>query len=72
MRFFVYTKAGSSQEKIEEIDENHFIVWTRMPAKEDKANNAVIKILANHLKVSPSQLKLTEGRHYKEKTFELN
>ena len=72
MKFFVYTKASAKQEAIKEIDESHFIIWTREPAKEDKANNAVEKILAKHLKISPSLLRLIKGRHFKEKVFELN
>ncbi len=71
MKFFVYTKAGAKQEKVIQIDENHFIIWTKEPAKEEKANKDVEKILAKHLKIPSSLLRLIKGRHFREKTFEI-
>ena len=71
MKFFVHVKAGSKLEKIEQIDGNHFLIWTKEPAKEDKANKSASKMLAKFLGVPPSVLVLKKGRHFQEKVFEI-
>lgn len=71
MKFFARVKAGAKQEKIEQLDEYHFLIWTKNPAKEDKANKSAAKMLADFLGVPPSCLVLKQGRHFQEKVFEL-
>ncbi len=71
MKFFVRVKAGAKSEKIEQIDEYHFLIWTKEPAKEDKANKSAAKMLADFLGIPPSSLALRQGRHFQEKVFEL-
>ena len=71
MKFFVHVKPGSKVDKVEEINENHFLIWTKEPAKEDKANESVLKMLAKFLGVPPSVLVLKKGRHFQEKIFEI-
>lgn len=71
VKISVWVKAGASQEKIEQIDDSHFLVWTKEPAKEDKANKRVQDMLAEFLGVPPSLLVLKKGRHFQEKLFEL-
>lgn len=70
-KFFVCVKAGAKSEKIEQIDEYRFLVWTKEPAKEDRANKSVIKLLAKFLRVLPSQVILKKGRHFQEKVFKI-
>jgi len=71
MELFVRVKASAKQEKIEQIDQYHFLVWTKEPAKEDKANKSAAKLLAEFLGVPPSVLVLKRGRHFQEKVFEI-
>ena len=71
MKVFVRVKSGARLEKIEQIDQYHFFVWTKEPAKEEKANKSATKILAKFLGVSPSRVVLKKGRHFQEKTFEI-
>ncbi|MBU1179018.1 DUF167 domain-containing protein [Patescibacteria group bacterium] len=70
-KIFVFVKTGAKTDKIEQVDENHFIIQTKEPAKEDKANKAVAKILAEFLGLPPSQISLIKGGHFKEKVFEI-
>jgi len=71
MKIFVTVKTNSKEEKLERQDANHFLVWTREPAKEDKANNKTIKILSKFFDIAPSRISLLTGRHFKQKTFEI-
>ena len=49
MRITVDVKPGSSRELVEELSENHFLVYLKEPAKKGKANKALVKILKKHL-----------------------
>jgi len=68
----IKVKTNSKTEKIEKIDANSFIIWTKEPAKENKANKAVIKMLSKFLKIHPSQIILLRGKHFKEKIFSID
>lgn len=57
--------------KVETIGEYSFKVKTTAPAQENKANLAVIKLLAKHLKIRKSQIFLVAGEKSKEKIFQV-
>ena len=42
-------KPGSSRELVEELAENHYLVYLKEPARKGKANKALIKVLKKHL-----------------------
>ena len=71
MKIFVTVKTNSKKDRIERTDENRFSVWTKEPAKEDKANNKTIKMLSKFFDIAPSRILLLTGRHFKQKTFEI-
>lgn len=71
MKLFVTVKAGVRQEKIEVIDESHLKVWVKAPAQDGKANEAVLKVLAEHFSVPRSRLLLVRGPTNKNKVIEL-
>jgi len=71
MKILVKVKANSKTEKIQKIDEKNFIVSVKAPAKEDKANQAVIKALANYLGVSRSQITILSGQTFKNKVIDI-
>jgi uncharacterized protein (TIGR00251 family) len=48
MRIIVDVKAGSREEKVEEIGEGLYIVWVKAPRRKGKANAAVLKLLKDH------------------------
>ncbi|MCW4048174.1 MAG: DUF167 domain-containing protein [Candidatus Bathyarchaeota archaeon] len=54
MRITVDVKPGSNHEKIEEIGENHLLVYVKAPARKGKANTVLIKILRKHFGVPVS------------------
>ena len=61
MRITVTVKPGSKKGLLaEEIDGNYF-VYVPERAVDGKANDALIKILADHLKLKPKNLTLESG-----------
>jgi uncharacterized protein (TIGR00251 family) len=59
--------------KIEELsqEENSFIVKVKEPPKEGKANQAVIKLLAEHFGIPQSQIKILSGFRSRNKVVEV-
>ena len=67
---FVKAKPRSKEERVEKIDDMHFIVSVKEPPVQGKANGAIAKALAEHFGVSASSIRLVSGFSSKEKTFE--
>lgn len=71
MKILVKVKANSKTEKIEKADEKNFNVSVKAPAKEGKANLAVVKSLAKYFAVSQSRIKILSGQKSKNKIIEV-
>ena len=71
MRIFVKAKPSASSERVEKIDETHYIVVVTEPPVQGRANSAIQKALANYLNVTPSQVRLVSGFSSRNKTFEI-
>lgn len=71
MKIFIKAKPNAKQEKVEKIDETHFIVSVKEPPKQGRANEAIIKALAEYFDFSRSQICLVRGFTSKEKVFEI-
>ncbi len=70
MKISVTVKAGA---KVEEISESggELTLKVKEPAKEGKANKAVIKLLAAYYKVPQSAIRIISGASSKHKIIEL-
>jgi len=55
--------------KKEEVD--FYKVWVKEPAVDGRANEAVIKALAEHLKIPKAFIKLKSGQTSRQKVFEV-
>ena len=71
MKIFVKAKQLAKEERVEKIDETHFIVAVQEPPKDGKANRAIQKALAEHFGVAPSDVRLVSGFAAREKLFEI-
>ncbi len=71
MKISVKVKPNNKQEKIKKISQDEFLTWIKSPAKEGKANKAVIKVLADYFSVSKSNIVLIKGEKSKNKIFEI-
>lgn len=48
-------------EKVEKIDDNHFVVFVKERPEKGKANKAVIKILSDYFKVRQADVEISAG-----------
>ena len=68
----VRIKPGSRRGPLVEVgDDGELTIYVREPAVEGKANDAVTKLLAAHLDVPRSRLKLVSGATSRVKRFRL-
>ncbi len=67
----VKVKPSAREDKIEALSNTSYKVWVTAKAEKGKANQAVIKLLAKHLKVKKSQLRFVAGLKSREKVIEL-
>ncbi|KKT40937.1 MAG: hypothetical protein UW30_C0015G0008 [Candidatus Giovannonibacteria bacterium GW2011_GWA2_44_13b] len=72
MKVSVLIKPGSKQEKIEKNPLGGYFIWVREPAKEGRANEAAIELLAKHFDVPKSSVNLVSGFSSKKKIFEIS
>ena len=66
MRIIVDVKPKSKKELVDQVSEDHFLVYTHAPASKGKANVAVIKLLKKHF---DKQVSLISGHTSSRKLF---
>jgi len=72
MKIFVKAKTRAKEERIIlQTNETHFVVFVKELPIKGKANEAIIKVLAEYFKVSKSAIKLVSGFSSKNKIFEV-
>ena len=71
MRISVKVKTGAKIEKVEKLAGNNFRIWVKAPAKEGKANEAVLKVLAEYFDVASSSIKIVSGLTSRDKIFDI-
>ena len=71
MKINVKVKPSSKTEEISREGDS-FIVKVKKPPKEGKANQAVIKLLAEHFGVSQSQVRILSGFRSTNKIIEVS
>ncbi len=72
MKILVQVKPGAKGKKIERVDKTHFKISVKEPAKEGRANSAVVKAVADYFGVSISRVTVVSGLTSREKALELN
>ena len=71
MKISVKAKTGAKVEKVQKIDESHFIVAVKTAPIEGRANIAIAKALALHFGIAPTRVRLISGKTSKMKVFEI-
>lgn len=71
MKIFVKAKPRAKEEKIQKIDENHYIISVKEPPIQGKANEAIVRVLAEYFKTARAKIKILSGYSSKEKTIEI-
>jgi len=70
MRIQVKVKPNSKTEELGR-EGNSFIVKVKEPAREGKANEAIIRLLAEHFSVPKSQVRILSGFKSRNKVIEV-
>ncbi len=70
MRIQVKVKPNSRTEEVSQ-ESDSFIVKVKEPPKEGKANQAVVRLLAEHFGVPKSQVRIVTGSKSKNKVVEV-
>ena len=71
MRVFVKVKAGAKNEFIAKTSNDSFTVSVRETPIDDSANWAIIRAIAQHFKVTQSQVSIISGFKSKQKVMEV-
>ena len=73
MKISVHLKPNSRhREEVITNNDGSLTIYTKAPAIEGRANLAAAKLLAKHLGVAPSKVKLLRGAASKYKVFEVD
>lgn len=71
MKIFVQTKTDAFKNDIELIDKNHFLVKTKEPPINNRANDSVVKLISEYLKIPKSSISIARGLKSKQKILEI-
>ena len=71
MKIFVKAKPFAKEEKIDKVDETHFVISVKEPPIKGAANKAIIKVLTGYFNISIMQINLISGFSSREKVFEI-
>ena len=71
MKIFVTAKPNFHEEKIEKIDETHFLISVKELPIKGMANKAIEKVLSRYFNVPYSNVRLISGFSSRQKTFEI-
>ncbi|MGC9066208.1 MAG: DUF167 domain-containing protein [Candidatus Ratteibacteria bacterium] len=71
MKITVKVKILSKEEKIVRSGPKQWIVYVKAPPSDGKANNQVIKLIAEYLKIPKSAVKIISGIKSRNKIIEI-
>jgi len=68
-QILVEVRPNSKQEKIEQITDGIYKIHVRAPARDNLANSAVIRSIADHFKIAKSLISIKAGKTSKTKVI---
>ena len=71
MKFQVKVKTNSTEQKIEDFGEHRYLVFLESRAEHNEANIELINLMAKHLGVPASKVKIVSGLTNNLKTIEI-
>jgi uncharacterized protein (TIGR00251 family) len=71
VKIWLFVKPQSRKEKVEKLSEDEYRVSVRAAAREGKANEAVVELLAEHFSVPKSSIRIVRGEKSKRKLVEI-
>lgn len=71
MKIFVKAKPNAREDKVEKIDETHFIISVKEPPVQGMANRAIIQACADYFGCAVSNIRIIAGAAAREKILEI-
>lgn len=71
MKIFVKVKPKAREEKVMKLSDTNFKVWVKEAPEKGRANNAVLKALAEYFGKNSSSIKIISGSTSKLKVIEI-
>lgn len=71
MRFYIRVKTNSGKQEIESFGDNRYLVYLKSPPENNEANIELIKLMAKHLGIPSTKLKIVSGATGKDKILEV-
>lgn len=71
MKIWVRVRPQAKRDELKKTGEGEFTVWVRAPAREGKANEALVGLVADYFSVSKSSVTILQGRTSKRKLLEI-
>jgi uncharacterized protein YggU (UPF0235/DUF167 family) len=71
MKILVKAKPSAREERVEKIDEDNFIVSVKELPVNGMANMAIVKVLAEYFRITPSKIRMISGFSSRQKIFEI-
>lgn len=71
MKITINAKPKKKREYVEQVSPTQYIVAVKEPAEQGRANQAIVKALAEYFGVSQSEITLVTGQTNKLKTFDV-
>jgi len=71
VKILIKVKPNSKKKEVNQISPNEFCVRVSAPAKEGKANQAVVELLSDYFNVPKSRITITKGFKNKNKIIEI-
>ena len=71
VRFAVKVAPKAARQAVDTVYDGQLKVFLNAPPVDGAANQGLIKLLAKTLKISPSRLSITSGRHSRSKVVEV-
>jgi uncharacterized protein (TIGR00251 family) len=71
MKIFVKAKPNAKKEEIKKISNTEFVVAVKEPPQGGKANEAIVRALADYFGVAKSRVKIKTGQTNRNKIVEI-
>ncbi len=72
MRIFVKARPGAGGDKVEKIDEAHYVVWVKEPPQKGQANKGLIRVLAEYFNKPKTFLTIKSGHTSSAKVIDIS
>ena len=72
IKVLIKVKPNSKTNSVNKSSENEFVVRVKVPAKEGRANDAVIELLSGYFNIPKSRIAILKGRASRTKVIDIS